>query len=305
MLPDRSLREKVTHGTLERPLRALHFTAGPGTGYPDHFFVEQHWHDYVEILFIRKGTYCIEINLEEHQLREGTLCILNSGELHQLRGLGPEAVHDAFLFDPQILNFSYEDEWEQEIIAPFLRQELMIRNIPQPSDKGFQKLFSLSEKLIRQALAQEDGWYFQCKPLLINWFALLALNGYLLPVRETLSGTDARKIDRYKTLISYMEQHCQEPLSLKDLSDVIGCSSQYLCRFFREIAGISPIQYLIALRIQHACALLSHTEQTVTDIALDCGFDNISYFIRKFREHKGCTPGDYRKHSGRIPTAYS
>lgn len=125
----------------------------------------------------------------------------------------------------------------------------MIRNIPQSSDKGFQKLFSLSEKLIRQALAQEDGWYFQCKPLLINWFALLALNGYLLPVRETLSGTDARKIDRYKTLISYMEQHCQEPLSLKDLSDVIGCSSQYLCRFFREIAGISPIQYLIALRI--------------------------------------------------------
>lgn len=298
MSKDRSLRENVTHGTPRRPLRALHFTAGPGTGYPDRFFVEQHWHDYVEILLIRKGDYLIEINLEEHLLPAGTLCILNSGELHQIRGLSQDAVHDALLFDPQILNFSYEDAWEEEAVAPFLRRELMIPNLLQPSLEGYPELLFLSKEMVRQALSQKDGWYLQCKLLLINWFALLCSRGFLLPAREKLSGADTRKISRYKTLISYMEQHYQEPLSLEELSELIGCSGQYLCRFFREIAGVSPIRYLIALRTERACSQLLCTGRSVTDIALDCGFDNISYFIRKFREQKGCTPGQYRKRSG-------
>ncbi len=68
----------------------------------------------------------------------------------------------------------------------------------------------------------------------------------------------------------------------------------YWRRFFREIAGVSPIRYLISYRLERACSLLVHTTQSVTDIALECGFENISYFIRKFREEKGCTPKEYR-----------
>ena len=79
------------------------------------------------------------------------------------------------------------------------------------------------------------------------------------------------------------------------MADTISCNSQYLCRFFKEISGVTPTQYLIHYRVEQASAQLLATSKPVTDIALDCGFENISYFIRKFKEIKGCTPREYRK----------
>ena len=63
MYPDLSLKENITHGTKEQPIRAMHFTTGKSTPYPDHFFVSRHWHSYIEILHIVKGSYLFEINL--------------------------------------------------------------------------------------------------------------------------------------------------------------------------------------------------------------------------------------------------
>lgn len=294
MSPDLSLKEHVTHGTPKNPLRSLHFTAGPGTGYPDHFFVERHWHEYIEILLILKGAYLVEINLEPHTLREGDLCILNSGELHQITGSDAKGVHDAILFDPRILSFSYEDEWQETCIAPFLNRTLTIKNILHPAEPAYAVLLPLVRLLAEQAPGRTDNWYPRCKLTLLELFAQLQFHGLLLPAEDTLSLRDHRRITRYKTLVSYMKEHCQEPLTLQQLADLIDCNSQYLCRFFREIAGVSPIRYLIALRIDRACTLLAGTSRPITDIALDCGFENISYFIRTFRAHRGCTPREYR-----------
>lgn len=295
MSSELSLREGVIHGTPKRPLRAMHFAAGPGTTYPKRFFVERHWHRYLEILLILKGDYQVEINLETKNLHQGDLCLINSGELHQLTGVQPTALHDAVLFDPQILNFSYRDEWEDRYIAPLLEQSRMIQNILHPWDKGYMDIHALAADLTRAALLKEDGWYIRCKILLLEIFEKLGRHGLFLPMEDAMSKKDARKIARYKAIVSYMEEHCQEPVTLRQLADTVSCNTQYLCRFFREIAGMSPIQYLISYRLERACHMLAHTTLPVTAIALDCGFDNISYFIRKFKEIKGCTPKEYRK----------
>lgn len=298
MYPDQSLKENVTHGTRKNPIQALHFVAGQGTSYPDHFFVERHWHNYVEILLIIKGSYLFEINLENHILKEGDICILNSEELHQITGQSSDAVHEVLLFDPKILDFSYTDEWEEEYIAPFLVRSLIAQNILHPEDDGYPEFRKTLKKLIAEALRKDLGWYIKCKLLLLEIFHLMTAHGMLFPAKEAMSAADARKIDRYKTIISYIESHYEEPVSLQQLADTIPCNSQYLCRFFREIAGVSPIQYLISYRLERACSLLLQTSKPVTEIALDCGFDNISYFIRKFKASKGCTPKEYREMSG-------
>ena len=301
MYPDQSLKENVAHGTPQHPIQALRFTAGEGTSFPEHFFVERHWHNEVEFHFIRKGTYLFEINLENHILHEGDICILNSGDLHQITGQCTDAVHDVILFDPQILNFSYMDEWEREYIAPFVKQALIFRNILHPDEAGYSEIKDTFGKMMEKAMSASPGWYVRSKLLLLELFDLMTGHQMLLPAKDLMSETDARKIERYKTIISYMEKHYRDPISLQQLADAIPCNSQYLCHFFREIAGVSPIQYLITYRLEQACALLVHTEQPVTEIALDCGFDNISYFIRKFKAVKGCTPKKYReKHSCRF-----
>ena len=119
MYPDLTLKEPVSHGTRKNPLMAIHFTIGPGTIYPSHFFVERHWHSDIEIILVRKGAYLCETNLETFRLEEGHMAFINSEELHQLTGLGQDTVHDVILFGPDILDFSYPDEWQEQWIRPF------------------------------------------------------------------------------------------------------------------------------------------------------------------------------------------
>ena len=125
MYPDQSLRENIIHGTPQNPIHAMHFTAP----LPERFFVERHWHHYVEIIYIAKGSYLFEINLESHTLSQGDICFLNSEDLHQLTGNELSAVHDVVLFDPRILGFSYKDEWELSYAGPFLNRALTTRDI--------------------------------------------------------------------------------------------------------------------------------------------------------------------------------
>ncbi|MCI5901212.1 MAG: AraC family transcriptional regulator [Blautia sp.] len=294
MYPDLALKEKVTHGTPRNPIHALHLSAGEGTPFPDHFFVKRHWHNYIEIIFIQKGSYLFEINLENHYLSQGDICILNSEELHQITGLEPDTSHAVVLFDPRIIDFSYKDEWEQMYISPFLEQTLLLQNVIRSNDPGYPNTSVLVRKLLEESLEQRSGWYIRSKLLLLELFSHMCEQQMLLHTTEVLSPADTKKIERYKSVISYIEAHYSTPVSLEQMADTIPCNSQYLCRFFKEISGISPIQYLINYRIDQACAQLLTSSKSITEIALDCGFENISYFIRKFKEIKGSTPKEYR-----------
>lgn len=68
----------------------------------------------------------------------------------------------------------------------------------------------------------------------------------------------------------------------------------HVCRECRKHFGLSPTQYVNRIRIQHAAMLLAQPETPIATIAEDCGFTNLSYFHRLFREQYGCTPNHYR-----------
>ena len=71
-------------------------------------------------------------------------------------------------------------------------------------------------------------------------------------------------------------------------------SKSHFMKYFRQYMGLSFVQYLNDYRLSKAAGLLVSTEDSVTDIAQRCGFDNLSYFNRLFRRKYGMTPGRYR-----------
>lgn len=292
---DSSLQEFTTHGTKEHPMTGIHFRTGDGTLYPDHFFVDRHWHHTVEILLIQKGSYEFEINLERYILHEGDLVFLNSGDLHQITGLEKDTIHDVFLFNPKILLFQYSDELQDKVIQPFFNHDIIFPHILHPTDALYDVFFPTIEQLFQNSIVQGEQWYISCKLLLLNLLYTMTQHAFFLKKNDVLSSYDRQKIARYKKTVSYIETHYSESIPLEQLAAVAECNSQYLCRFFKEITGVPPIQYLIQYRIEQACSLLRDTTKTGLEISLDCGFDNVSYFIRKFKELKGCTPGEYRK----------
>lgn len=292
---DSTLKENTTHGTKKNPIVGMQFRTGPGTAYPEHFFVGRHWHHAAEILFITKGSYLFEINLETYRLNAGDICFLNSGDLHQITGLEADTTHEVVIFDPHILEFAYPDEVQEQVIAPFLNHERIFKNTLYMTDQLYPVVLPLIQRLLRLAAETKHNWYLSCKLLLLELLSVMTEEGFLQQKDLAWSAADKLKVSRYKEIVSYIEKHYSEPISLKDLADTVSCNGQYLCRFFKEITGSSPIQYLIAYRIERACMLLSDTTMSVLEISMECGFDNASYFIRKFRQLKGCTPKQFRK----------
>ena len=80
-----------------------------------------------------------------------------------------------------------------------------------------------------------------------------------------------------------------------------GRGHEHVCRQARTHLGLSPTEYVNRVRIQHAAMLLSSTTRPLATVAEECGFENMSYFHRRFREHYGTTPGGYRRRRRRDP----
>ena len=104
-----------------------------------------------------------------------------------------------------------------------------------------------------------------------------------------------RKSIRLQQAMNYMEKSFREHLSIEDIATKIGMTPQSFCRFFKDMAHCSPIDYLNRYRIERACYQLLTTNLSVTEIALENGFNDLSYFIKTFRKYKGTTPKKYMK----------
>lgn len=98
-----------------------------------------------------------------------------------------------------------------------------------------------------------------------------------------------------KNVLIYLREHYNEPLSIKDVANIAGYSKAHLMRSFKQETGQSFVSYLTDYRLTAASHLLRRTQEPVTAIAASCGFESLSYFIRKFKTRYGISPGTYRK----------
>lgn len=297
---DSTLKENVPHGTPQKPMAAMHFQVPAGSACPDHFFVRRHWHDNVEMIKILRGTFKVEIDLEEDFLEPGDICIVGGGKLHQLRGFTPGSIHDVFLFHPGLLSFAYNDGFQEEVLAPWLEQKFCFPQVIRKNSAEYKFYGRYVSELIDLGLEAGEDWYFRCKMKLLDFLYQGWKGGYLLKkAGSPLSPGEREMIDRYKRTVSFIEENFSKKLTLDDIAGAARCSSPYLCRFFKNMSGYSPVEYLIFYRVHQAAAMLEETTKNILEISMDCGFDNTSYFIRKFRQIMGMTPGQYRK-TGRV-----
>ena len=95
--------------------------------------------------------------------------------------------------------------------------------------------------------------------------------------------------------IHYMEEHVTENISMDELANYVNLSKFYFNRYFKKYIGMTPHQYFLNMRIQHAKGLLVTTHDSIELIAEKCGFDNASNFIRTFKKRAGMTPTAFRK----------
>jgi AraC-like DNA-binding protein len=104
---------------------------------------------------------------------------------------------------------------------------------------------------------------------------------------------------RISDALCRIEGEAHEPLALADLAHEAGMSRYHFLRTFRQVAGMTPHQLVLRTRLHRAAVRLRTSDYSISTIAFDAGFGDLSTFNRRFRRLMGCSPGAWRAGSGR------
>ena len=294
-----SLKEKQSHGTRLFPCAYYHFCN------PSHRLrVRHHWHEEVEIVYLHHGSFKLDINMEPYGTDRECFLFINSGELHSLRSLSMEFDEQAVVFSPSMLFFQDYDSIDESILLPLTQNKLTFpRFLDQTSPffsafrscyQQISHIFSQSkETLITGEQILTDDVISQ---LLIK-AGILQLIGILMEAGLMCQSprTESQKITAIKTVLSYITDHYHEKLYVQDLASQVNMNEQYFCRFFKRSIGKTPIDYINDYRLNKVIRLLETGDAQITEICLECGFNNMGNFQRLFKRKTGITPLQYRK----------
>lgn len=96
-------------------------------------------------------------------------------------------------------------------------------------------------------------------------------------------------------ILSYINQNFNRINKIEEIAERFYLSKYHLCRTFKEATGLTIIQYLNHIKIQHACQLLLNTDLSVTEVGAACGFHSTMYFCKVFKQATAMTPTEFRR----------
>lgn len=279
------LKENRPHGTFEYPYSQYHIHE---IFHP--FQIPVHWHDELEIIYVRRGPLRILIDGKEYTGTDASVFFVTPGLLHLMGASTPEIDYFTILFPLEFLSFQTEDRLEQELFAP-LRSHTLAFPVSLDTDSGVQAAAAcLLEQVLTLNMHKKSGCPQQLgtRILLLQLLSLLLEKHLFCPVHTNNTN------HMQKELISYIQQNYCSHISLQELAGHFHLTEKYISRYFREHFHLTLSQYLTYLRLSHAKHLLETTDLAVTAVALQSGFPNVSYFIRTFKANFQVSPLKYR-----------
>lgn len=148
---------------------------------------------------------------------------------------------------------------------------------------------------------------FQTTMQFLNILNMMATSGRRVLVSNMYDLSNiilTSKSRRIAKVCEHIEKNITQDLSLSEVAALVNMSESAFSHFFKKRTGITYINYVTNLRIAKACNLLADTTHSASEICYDCGFNNISNFIRIFTKKKGMTPIEYRKYITQLITKY-
>ena len=278
------LRETKTHGTSLFPFELYKHTAQNGR-----FFISCHWHDEVEIHYITSGTIEFMLGENVYELKKDDIVFINTRQLHQTRALSDDAKYYSYVFPLNLLSFQMADITQLQVLNPLLNGKLGFPSLLRKDEDGYSYIAEKLLEITSLDQGKPDYYELQIKIDLLEIIAFFSMHNKFIPY------TASHKEDICKKILDYIKMHYSEKIIIADISSYVGLSPNYFSAFFSDRFKQNFCEFLIQFRVEQACVLLLSTNMSVTEISLSVGFDNPSYFIRKFRERTGVTPAKYRK----------
>jgi AraC-like DNA-binding protein len=252
-----------------------------------------HVHDFHEIVIAYSGSAKHLTQDLEREILSGDFVSIKPGQAHGYKNIRNLVLMN-ILIKP---SFFADDRQSLDSIPAF---QTMFRQEPEEEaskapiihfrlDHG---VFSLAKNLIENARtelsARPEGYGAMVTSHITELIVLLIRNYRIKDSVKSGFAHDANVV------IDYVKQNYHHPLSMDDLTGLSGMSESHVLRLFKRYLGCPPFQYINRLRLTEAADELTQTDKSITEIALDLGFNDSNYFSRLFRKNLGLSPREYR-----------
>lgn len=254
-----------------------------------------HIHDWIEISYMYSGNCIQVINDKKYPMKKGQLLLMTPGIIHTIEPLGEKDILVQIALGQNYLTSNFFNRLSSaSIVSGFFINAFNI--------SGRRNNFYLfhSENSRRLALFIEE---FLCESYNPSFASLDILNGlFALVISElvnVMEVTSDRKENRHSNsyilpILHYIENNYKD-CSLSAAAREFGLNPNYLSSLLKKHTGFSYHELVCQQKLTVAKRLLDNSEMTVTEIANYIGYQNMSFFYRKFKENFGCLPGEYQE----------
>lgn len=240
----------------------------------NHVYGYGNWHESLEILWVIEGKGHILCNSIGYDITAGDMVIINSNEVHRITSVSEIRYH-CFIIGSEfclqngldIKKLKYKTKIRDEIAERLLKN--VISEIGSPKDS-----FSVS--------AVRSG-------------ALALLVHLSRSFSEDTQDSKGNNSDVIRCGLEYINSNFSRPLSLEEIAGNAGISKFHFLREFKLYTGYTVVTYINTLRCEYAKRLLKSTEFSISEVAVLCGYDNLSYFSKTFKKYSGCLPSKFRE----------
>lgn len=262
--------------------------------------VPMHSHDFMEIALILSGTATHTIRTAEgkdrsYTIHPGDVCVIVPGQNHGFSFQPEESIEITNILFNQVLVQKIagidEDQINFQEFLFKLSQATRGKASPlQLNDTVMTRICTLISNIEHEAMQHTTGYSTM---ILLYFSVILSLLFRYYKEQET-DHEKVVKMGPVTQILQYIDQHYQETITLLQLSELTHFSTRQITRRFKQAVGLSVSEYILSQRMNHARELLSTTDMRITDIALEVGFNNPSYFCEQFHKVMGCTPNQFR-----------
>lgn len=232
-----------------------------------------HWHENIEILFITEGSVSVLCDANRFTAEKGDLVVINSNNIHYIQSLAEYSEYYCLIADKKFceeFNLYTDDTVFESIIR---------------DNKAGGKFIEIINEYAEKKMHYKSA----VKALIIELIVFLYRN-HAVSETPIPSNTQCIKTDMIKKSIKYIQDNFTRAISTSDVAKEMKMSESYFCRVFKEITGCTVVFYINFMRCSNAFLLFNTGKYTVGEVAVLCGFGNLSYFSKTYKKHMGCLP---------------
>lgn len=284
-----NLQETVKHGSYDFPLAI----------YTDKFnlfedgYIRWHWHKELQFSYSLYDKVVFFIEDEKIILSPGEGIMVNSNVLHQIKPYNnSNCMMFSIDFDLTLIGGTEQSLIEKKYLTPIIENS-NLKFISLKPNVSWQKSILAHLKEIF-TLSHEKSYGYELE--MRNYLSIVWLN-LIKEKKEEIKNsvpTVSNDDERVKLAMNYIQKHYTDNIHLDTIAMAANVSKSECCRSFKRILKVTPFEYLMEYRVSKAAELLLKSKESISNIALDVGFNGISYFGKVFKKYMNCSPSEYR-----------